>query len=166
MVWGTHAARPTQHFDRYCAREAAAGEDGRIPQTAECRCGASAILAAGRLPLDWRIVDGEAKCGDCLTGSNIVVDLAAVRQILRSREAWPIGGLPAEQPHHGCRVTHEIVCGFAALEFRGGVAPPEGRDEAVPFMLDEEGLDQLIIHLSTVRADLVAGRRLGEQVLS
>lgn len=135
--------------------------DAPIPQTAVCNCGATAILAAGRLPSDWRIVDGSATCGDCLTGSNIVVDLASVREVLRAKEAQPIGGLAIEAPHHGCRLTHEIVCGFAALEFRAGTAAPEGRDEAVPFMLDEAGLDELIIHFSTIRAELVASKTPG-----
>jgi hypothetical protein len=153
--WGTSCVRH---------REPAGDQDddSPIPQSAICRCGVTVLLTAGRLPLDWRVVDGEARCGDCLRGSTVIVDLAKIRQIFRNRPLQPIGvedELTARAtPYRGCRIGDEIVCGFAAIEIRGGASAASGRDEAVSFLLDANELDQLIIELSGIRAELIASQ--------
>lgn len=163
MVWATHAMHrspgpPAFRTQPPCSTQE---DGGRIPQTALCGCGATAILAAGRLPKSWMIVDGEAKCGDCLAGTPIDIDLDAMREVLRRKEAQPIGGLPIARPNHGCRISDEIVCGFAAIEMRAGAKAPDGRDEAISFLLDAHGIDQLIIELSGIRAELLASKHPG-----
>lgn len=54
----------------------------------------------------------------------------------------------------GCRIGHEIQLGAVGLQIRGGATPPNGRDERVQFLLMPEDLDEMIVCLSAIRAEL------------
>ena len=139
---------------------ASVGEDGRatqdspIPQSASCsRCEQTAILAEGKLPKGWLLVEGEAVCADCAWSRRTDESqhqVSTPRHVAIGNEGTRYGG---------CRVTHEVVRGgFVNLGIRGGWRPPDsGRDDAARFMLNAKGLDELIIHLSKVREGMRNG---------
>lgn len=155
MVWGTGAAR--RH-----ARTPEPDMPYPPPQTAECaRCETAVVLAAGELPKGWVIVDGGAICADCDAATSRrpqprLCEPTGLQPAPRAKEKAIGPAAPAR--YRGCRVGHEIALGHAAIQIRAGASPPGGRDEAVQFLLDENGMDQLIIELGVIRAELVASR--------
>jgi hypothetical protein len=148
MVWGTGAAR--RH-----ARTPDPDLGVAPPATAICsRCETTVVLVGKALPRDWHIVDGEAVCGDCVPDDRRMCRPRARPHANERR----IG--PAEPSRHrGCRIRHEVAFGMAAIEIRAGTAPPLGRDEPVQFLMAPDGIDNLIIELDAIRAELKARGR-------
>lgn len=134
MVWGTSMAR--RHAPSF-------EEEARQPPppTAECaRCESTVVLMPDRrLPAKWQIVDGEAVCGDC-----------APRQKVPPKPR-PVPASQAPSRFRGCRISHEVASGLATIQIRAGTVPPEGRDDAVSFMLDAHAIAELIIELGSLR---------------
>lgn len=167
MVWGTASAR------RACpepGRRAQPAHDfitASPPPTVECaRCETPAVLFTASdccsdgvgapnaaLPKGWALVAGKPHCPDCRRGPSRLVSPRPPSTAPRGLR--PIGPDQAGR-YRGCRVGHEIALGHAAIQVRAGASPPPGRDEAVQFLLDANGFDELIIELSAIRAELVA----------
>lgn len=142
-----------------------AEKDGPPPRMVHCaNCESQFVLLSGQdLPPRWKLIGGEPLCADCAPPARAALR-AATGRMPRPQPATAlksVGGIPGRTKHHGCRIGHEIALGFAALQIRAGKAAPEGRDEAVQFMLDARGLDDVIIELSVIRAELVASRTPG-----
>lgn len=164
MVWGTYGAR--RHSDHALP----ATIDVPPPHMIQCaNCESSFVLLPGQeLPPSWKVIDGEPLCGDCAPPRK-----GALRAAIREGECdRPTGPTGRSHPHQsvgpdersrfrGCRVGHEIVLGFVAIQIRAGAKAPPGRDEAVQFMVDRHEIDELIIHLSAIRAELVASQTPG-----
>jgi hypothetical protein len=128
--------------------------EGPIPHSASCsRCETPVILAGGNLPRGWLLVEGEAVCPDCAWSNEATQRAETIskpRHVAIGNEGTRYGG---------CRITHELVRGgFVNLGIRGGWrAPDSGRDEAACFMLNAAALDELIIHLSSIRREMPHG---------
>lgn len=174
MVWGTslgsrHARSPNPDLRFIGSCSEADTMPATIPPTAQCaNCETWAVLAAPglagggsggadpQLPPGWMIIDGAALCPDCAPPP-----AGALREEIgrKARPVEPVAVGPAQGSHrHGCRISHEIALGYAGIRIHGGESPPEGRDEAVNFIMGPEGLDKLIIELSDIRAKLVANK--------
>ena len=120
---------------------------GTSPQTAECaRCEASVVLVLGQLPPGWRLKGGQATCSDCLRGAS------PLQPVVPAAANGPARHTPHR--YRGCRISHEIALGMAAIQIRAGATPPEGRDERVQFLLDVPAIEQLIVELGTIRAEI------------
>lgn len=149
MVWGTpvgsrHAA--TRDLDLELG-------DAPPPPTAQCSgCERWTVLAGTKPPKGWVVIDGQALCNDCAPPPKGALRHAIGRSPAKSKSV-PAG---SNSRYRGCRVGHEVAFGLAALQIRAGASPPAGRDEEVQFLLDANALDELIIELSAIRAELVA----------
>lgn len=153
MVWGRYsAARRKPEADL---------ADLPIAETAQCaRCERWTAMPGGELPAGWVHIDGQAFCPDDAP------DPAAIRARnsaeLEQRQAGrrprrsgrlSVPGL-ARSRYHGCRIEHEIQGDAVGFVIRAGEKPPEGRDEAVHFILGAPGIDAWIDHLLRVRGEL------------
>lgn len=143
MPWGTYAAR------RLAPKAAITVPPPRMIQCARCNSG-FVLLPGQELPPRWKLVGGAPVCTDCARPKN--KDRAAPDRSSRERSI----GSTERSRFRGCRIGHEIALGQAAIQIRAGGRPPEGRDEAVQFMLDQNAIDQLIIELHVIRAELTA----------
>jgi len=156
MVWGTgHGYR------RPCEAPA---ELGNVPPPATAQCSGCerwVVLAGKELPSGWVIIKGQALCGDCAPPPRGALRRATGRP---SRKDRSVRAGIGKSRYRGCRVGHEVAFGLAALQIRAGATAPEGRDEAVQFLLDAHGLDELIIELSSIRQELVASTAPGAVV--
>lgn len=124
-----------------------------IPRTAECaNCESSVVLAGEQLPKGWVVVEGQALCPDCAPPQPPGALKAAIAE--SSAKEKSVAMDMGESRYRGCRIGHETAFGVAALQIRAGAKPPAGRDETVNFILDAHGLDELIIELSAIRAEL------------
>lgn len=142
MVWGLPMSAPPRHE---CPPPLT---DAPIPASAECSsCETTVVLAAGQLPRRWVLIQGEAFCPDCAPKP------ALARSAFSPPKARRVTAVPArgKSKYRGCRIEHEAQLGLAALLIRAGAVAPEGRDEAVSFLLDAHELDELIIHLASIR---------------
>jgi hypothetical protein len=158
MVWGTHAAARREQLP------ACGTIDIPPPRMIQCaNCESHFVLLPGQdRPPHWKLLEGEPLCPDCApppkgelraaTGRGPKVEPASTR---------PIGASAQRRKYHGCRIGHEVALGFAAIQVRAGASPPDGRDEAVQFMLDAHEIDELIIHLHVIRSELVASQTPG-----
>lgn len=168
--WGTSmgAPRPNQHLR---AVEADLGSSGAPPKIAICgQCDTHAVLADdGKLPEGWielkePTVPGgkDARCPACkplprlkAREQTAEAELPSARFVDWTPQHVCIGE-PASR-YRGCRMGHELAAGMAAIQFRAGAMRPDGRDEAVSFMLDAQGIDRLIIELAAIREQLTRG---------
>lgn len=126
-----------------------AASDALAPQLlAQCaNCETSAVMAGGHLPAGWvELADSSVPSGK----SALCPDCAPPAFVIRNGDA---GG----SYYGGCRIHHEIMLGAAGLRIHGGAEPRRGgRDEPVQFLLNLDGLDQLISHLQHIRGQLAA----------
>jgi hypothetical protein len=158
MVWGTHGARRQEPLPS-CATI-----DIPPPRLIRCvNCESQFVLLPGQtLPPRWKLIGGEPVCTDCATPEKGALRAATGRMPrVEPASTRSIGVTEQPRKYHGYRIGYEIALGFAAIQIRAGSKPPPGRDEAVQFMLDRHELDDLVIHLSTIRAELVASQTPG-----
>jgi hypothetical protein len=114
------------------------------------------LLPSQDLPPGWQLVDGIAPvCTDCTRPKNTL--RAAPDRSSRERSFGP----SERSRFRGCRVGHEIALGQVAIQIRAGARPPEGRDEAVQFLLGPQDLDEMIVHMRAIRAELTASQLPG-----
>lgn len=168
MVWGTGAAR--RHALSPDPDTALFGGRGQrietpVPLSAQCaKCERWICLAGSRLPRDWAEIEGQALCLDCApktARARAATGWPSPRAMVLAVPTKSIGASAQSARYRGCRIGHDVALGLVALQIRAGASEPSGRDEVVQFLLDGCGLDQLIIELGVIRAELTAAQLPG-----
>lgn len=159
MVWGTASARrPAPAADMIPGSpppmvECARCETPAVMFTASACCSGGVGAPDAALPKGWALVDGRPHCPDCRRGPSVL--FRAPRPAASSRALRAVGRPKERSRYQAWRIGHEVALGQAAIQIRAVAEPTGGRDEAVSFLMDVHGIDELIIELSAIRAELV-----------